>query len=76
SERVDRPDVSKEPRTRRVWRYDKAGNVIESELWHNDEQVDREEFLYEEQTMMLKARLTKNIETNAITVVRFTTELR
>jgi hypothetical protein len=74
--RVDQPDLASDKRTRRVWRYDAAGNVIEGELWHDDEQVERDEYLYEENTMMLKARLTKTMSTGAITVVRFRTDLR
>ncbi len=76
AERVHQSDLAKDRKTRKIWRYDKVGNVIEGELWHDDVQVDREEYLYEEATMMLKARLTKDLETNAINVVRFTTEKR
>ena len=75
-ERIDQPDILKEKRTKRVWRYDAAGNVTEGELWHDDVQIDREEYLYEEGTMMLKARLTKDLATNTINVVRFRTEQR
>ncbi len=74
AERIDRPDLAKDKHTRRVWRYDDAGNLIEGELWHDDVQIDRDEYLYEEKTMMLKAKLTKELATNAIHVVRFTTE--
>jgi hypothetical protein len=74
AERVDQPDLNKDRKTRRIWRYDTAGNVTEAELWHDDIHVEREEYMYEEKTMMLKARLTKNIATNAIGVVKFHTE--
>jgi len=74
AERVEQPDLA-QPRTkRRVWRYDVAGNLIEAELWHDDRQIEREEFLYEAGTMLLNARLTKDIATGTIHVVRFTTE--
>ncbi len=76
AERVEQPNMD-EPRTiKRVWRYDTAGNVIEGELWHDDRQIDREEYLYDEQTMVLKARLTKDLASGVIHVVRFTTERR
>jgi hypothetical protein len=76
AERIEQPDVD-QPRTlRRVWRYDAAGNVLESELWHDDRQVDREEYLYDERTMQLTARLTKDLASGVIHVVRFTTERR
>lgn len=76
AERVDQPDLARDRKTNRYWRYDKAGNVIEGELWHDGVQIEREEYMYEESTMMLKARLTKNIETSAINVVRFKTDQR
>jgi hypothetical protein len=76
AERIDQPDVAQQKKTRRTWKYDKAGNVLEGELWHDDVQVHRQEFLYEETTMMLKARLTKDMATNSIHVVRFRTEHR
>ncbi len=76
AERVERSDLARDKSTKRIWRYDKAGNVLEGELWHDDVQVEREEYLYEETTMMLKARLTKDLATNNIHVVRFRTETR
>lgn len=74
AERVEQPDLDKARTIKRLWRYDAAGNVIEGELWHDDKQIDREEYLYEEQTMFLKARLTKDLASGVIHVVRFTTE--
>ena len=74
AERVEQPDLDRPRTIKRLWRYDAAGNVIEGELWHDDKQVDREEYLYEEQTMFLKARLTKDLASGVIHVVRFTTE--
>lgn len=75
-ERTEQPDLNTPRTTRRTWRYDTAGNVTESELWHDDLHVEHAEFLYEEHTMMLKARLSKDIATGTIHVVRYTTELR
>ncbi|MBK9627653.1 MAG: hypothetical protein IPO56_08095 [Flavobacteriales bacterium] len=59
---------------KRVWRYDAAGNVMEGALWHDDRQQERDEYLYDAHTMELKARLTKDLDTGVIHVVRFTTE--
>ncbi len=39
-------------------------------------QVDRDEYLYEANTMLLTARLTKDLQSGVIHVVRFTTERR
>ncbi len=76
AERVEQPDLGKPDTVKRVWRYDIAGNVIEGELWHNDRQQERDEYLYDEHTMELKARLTKDLNFGVIHVVRFTTERR
>ncbi len=74
--RLDQRDIARPDVVRRTWQYDVAGNVLSSELWHGDRQKHREEFLYEEQTMLLKARLRKDIDTGIIHVIRFRTELR
>lgn len=74
-ERIDQPDLSTPRTTRRTWLYDTAGNVLEGELWHDDIHVEHTEYLYEEGTMMLKARLSKDTASGTIHVVRYTTEL-
>ena len=73
-ERVDRPDVAKPDTNRRTWTYDKAGNVMTEDLWHGDRHVEHTEYMYEDQTMLLKARLSKDMATGSIHVVRFTTD--
>ncbi|MCW5900199.1 MAG: hypothetical protein KIT10_13105 [Flavobacteriales bacterium] len=73
--RTEQPDLS-QPRTlRRTWKYDAAGNVTDGALFHDDKQINRDEYLYEENGM-LKARLTLDIGTNNIEVLRFRTERR
>ncbi len=76
AERIDRPDLSSKKSNRWVWRYDKAGNVLEGELYQDEKQIYREEYLYDEATMMLKARLRKDLATNTIDVIRFRTDHR
>lgn len=75
-ERVDQPDLDKAHTTKRTWGYDAAGNVIEGMLWHDDRAMEREEYLYDANTMWLTARLTKDLTVGVIHVVRFTTERR
>lgn len=75
-ERTEQPDLASPHTTRRTWRYDTAGNLLESDLWHDDRPVDHCEYLYEEGSMMLKARIAKDAATGHIHVVRYTTELR
>lgn len=74
--RTDRRDMSRSDTVKRTWSYDQAGNVVSAELWHGDRQKHREEFMYEEQTMLLKARLRKDMDTGIIHVIRYRTELR
>ncbi len=76
AERIEQPDMAVARTIKRTWHYDAAGNVLDGTLWHDDRQVDREEFLYDEQTMVLTARLTKDMASGVIHVVRFTTERR
>lgn len=75
-ERLEQPDVDATRTTKHTWHYDSAGNVIDGALWHDDRQITREEYLYDEQTMVLKARLTKDLASGVIHVVRFITERR
>ncbi|MFT3884784.1 MAG: hypothetical protein QM724_04945 [Flavobacteriales bacterium] len=73
-EREERPDL-REPRTmKHTWSYDQAGNVMTCDLWHGDRWMKHTEYLYEEGTMLIKALLTKDQETNVIQVMRYTTE--
>lgn len=76
AERLEQPDMQGSRKIRHNWRYDGAGNVISSDLWHDDRQIHQVEYLYEETTMLLKARLTKDIATGQINVVRYHTTLR
>lgn len=76
AERIEQPDLNEPRTTRHVWRYDAAGNVLEGELWHDDRQITRDEYLYEAGTMQLHAKLSKDMATGTIHVVRFRTELR
>lgn len=76
AERTERPDLDKPTSKRRTFLYDQAGNLLETDLWHDDRQVSHEEFLYEADTFFLKARIRKDLGTGTIHVVRFTTERR
>lgn len=74
AERVEQPDLAEKRTMRRTWRYDEAGNVVAGELWHDDRQVERDEYLYDAATMLLTARLTKDMASGTIHVIKFTTE--
>lgn len=75
-ERVEQPDLDRPRTTKRTWNYDAAGNVIDGQLWHDDRAVERDEYLYDSNTMELTARLTKDLASGVIHVVRFRTERR
>lgn len=75
AERIEQPDLS-QPRTiRRTWKYDTVSNVTDGALYHDERQINRDEYLYDE-SGLLKARLTLDIETNNIHVIKFQTERR
>lgn len=75
-ERVEQPDLDRPRTTKRTWNYDAAGNVIDGMLWHDERAMERDEYLYDDNTMELTARLTKDLASGVIHVVRFTTERR
>jgi len=74
AERTEQPDLRSGSIDRRTWRYDAVGNVLYAERWHDDRLRSHDEYLYEEETMWLKALLTKDEETGLIHVIRYTTE--
>ncbi|MBL8002184.1 MAG: hypothetical protein JNL05_09510 [Flavobacteriales bacterium] len=74
AERIDQPDLRSPSTDRRTWRYDAVGNITYAERWHDDRLRSHDEYLYEEDTLWLKALLTKDEETGLIHVVRYTTE--
>jgi hypothetical protein len=76
AERTEQPDIASTRTTRRTWTYDRAGNVLSGQLWHDGVQVQQEEYLYEEATMFLKARLTRDLQSGIIHVVRYSTSYR
>lgn len=76
AERTEQPDLAQARITRRVWRYDAAGNVTESEYWLGEKQVSRDEYVYEEGTMLPKARLRKDQSSGHIHVLKFVTTRR
>ncbi len=76
AERIVRPDLREARSTMETYRYDPAGNLTTREVYHDDRHVRHEEYLYEEHTMFLKARIAKDMATGQIHVVRYHTERR
>ena len=76
AERTEQPDLAQSRITRHRWQYDSAGNVITGEYWLGDKQVSRDEYVYEEATMLPKARLRKDLATGNIHVLKLTATRR
>lgn len=75
AERIEQPDLA-QPRTlRRIWKYDSAGNVTDGSLFHDEKHINRDEYLYDA-AGMLSARLTLDLETGNINIIKFLTEKR
>jgi len=75
AERTEQPDLAQERTLRRTWKYDAVGNVTDSGLFHDGRPIDRDDYLYDENGM-LKARLTLDIGTNNIHVIKYSAERR
>lgn len=76
AERVEQPDLNVAADEKRIWRYDASGNVTFSDLWKDDKLRRHTEYLYEEGTSLLKATLTKEMDTGIIHIMRYMTERR
>lgn len=72
SERVEQPDLAQARVTRHRWTHDPAGNVTSGEYWIGERQMYRDEYVYEEGTMLLKARVRKDVATGTIHVLKYT----
>ena len=73
-ERIEQADLAASSTVKHVWRYENIGNVISCDKSRDDRVVTHTEYLYEEQTMLLKATLTKDMDTGLIHIMRYTTE--
>ncbi|MFN3874545.1 MAG: hypothetical protein ACK4L7_01370 [Flavobacteriales bacterium] len=76
STRTEQPDLGQPRLLRHEWRYDAMGNVTEGEVWDEQRQIHRDEYLYEEGTLLLKARLRKDLATGAIHVLKLSAQRR
>ena len=74
AERTDRPDVNAPASMRYTWSYDQAGNVLLADTWQDGRQTRHAEHLYEEGSMLLKAVITKDLETGLIHIIRYRME--
>lgn len=71
SEKTVQSDLSKDEIVRFEYDYDEAGNLLAARELHNDALTRRVEFLYDEKTWILNARVTKDEETELIRIARY-----
>ncbi|MCB0792953.1 MAG: hypothetical protein H6595_07705 [Flavobacteriales bacterium] len=74
AERTEQLDLSVSHVVRRTFQYDAAGDLMAMDEYHDQQHVAHEEYLYEEGTMFLKARLRREMSTGTIHLVRYSTE--
>ncbi len=74
--RTEQPDLSMPRLMRRTWAYDATGNVISGEASNESGVQSRDEYLYEEGSMLLKARLRKDLASGTIHVIKYTVQRR
>ncbi|MFZ1687102.1 MAG: hypothetical protein WAU70_06760 [Flavobacteriales bacterium] len=69
--RTEQNDLG-DPRTLRYsYSYDATDNLLGMDTWQGDRHVTKEEYVYAEGTLQLKAKLTKDMATGTIRVVRY-----
>lgn len=74
--RTEQSDLS-DPRTLRfTYTYDAGNDLLSMDTWHSDELVTKEEYVYTEGSHHLKAKLTKDMATGTIRVVRYEVAVR
>lgn len=74
--RTEQSDLS-DPRTvRYTYSYDAGNDLVSMDTWHGEELVTKEEYVYAEGSHHLKAKLTKDMATGTIRVVRYEVVMR
>ncbi len=74
SEKIVNQRNSSSPLDRYVYGYDEAGNLTEYDLFKGSKHEWHREVIYDETTFLMKALLSKDMETNLITITKFTYE--
>ena len=69
--RTEQSDLSVPRTVRYSYTYDAADNLLGMDTWQNDKHVTKEEYVYAEGSLHLKAKLTKDMATGTIRVVRY-----
>jgi len=74
SEKKVQKDISKEAYTRFVYEYDDLGNLEIIDEYRNEELKTHKEVIYNKSTLLMKALLVQDVNSNFITITKFTYE--
>lgn len=74
AERLEQPDIGWLHSKKHTYTYDNVGNLMRAILWKDNVQKEITEYLYEEVSMTLSARITKDMETGHMNIVKYVTE--
>lgn len=70
SKRIDQPSLRDTTKTISTFTYDEVGNLLEENIYRNDKHLTIKQYLYDDR-MLMKATLTKDVETEVITIVQY-----
>lgn len=71
SEKKIFPDFNKTYHTTVKYKYDKLGNIEYIDEYKNETHITHKEILYNKSTMLMKALLIQDIETNYIKIIKY-----
>ena len=71
SEKIFFPDFNKTYHTTVKYKYDKLGNIEYIDEYKNETHITHKEILYNKSTMLMKALLIQDIETNYIKIIKY-----
>jgi len=74
SEMKIQKDLSKGAYTRFVYKYDELGNLEVIDEYRNEELKTHKEVIYNKSTLLMKALLVQDVNSNFITITKFTYE--
>ncbi len=71
SERTFYPDYNKPYHTTTKYQYDELGNLEYIDEYKNDTHITHKEIIYNKSTLLMKALLVQDIETNYIKIIKY-----
>ena len=71
SEMTIQKDMSKEAYSRFVYEYDQLGNLVVIDEYRNEELKTHKEVIYDKSTLLMKALLVQDVNSNFITITKY-----